>query len=115
MKKKSLDDEMFNAVLEQAFTEAVAEEFADVPDAELMTPDQPKKKRSGPLNRFLDSKTQEAFDAINSLIDERLQDIKASIEANAKMLIASILAYRRGWINRVSYYFTTRQGCVSVY
>ena len=47
MKKKSLDDEMFNAVLKQAFTEAVAEEFADVPDAELQTPDQPKKKRSG--------------------------------------------------------------------
>ena len=47
MKKKSLDDEMFNAVLEQAFTEAVAEEFADIPDADLQTPDQPKKKRSG--------------------------------------------------------------------
>ena len=47
MKKRLLEDEMFNAVLEQAFTEAVAEEFADVPDAELMTPDQPKKKRSG--------------------------------------------------------------------
>ena len=47
MKKKSLDDEMFNAVLEQAFTEAVAEEFADVPDADLQTPELPKKKRSG--------------------------------------------------------------------
>ena len=50
----------------------------------------PEKKRSGPLNRFLDGKTQEAFDAINSLIDERLQDIKASIEANAKTLIAQV-------------------------
>ena len=47
MKKRLLEDEMFNAVLEQAFTEAVAEEFADVPDAALQTPDQPKKKRSG--------------------------------------------------------------------
>ena len=47
MKKKSLDDKMFNAVLEQAFTEAVAEEFADIPDADLQTPDQPTKKRSG--------------------------------------------------------------------
>lgn len=49
-----------------------------------------EKKRSGPLGRFLDDKTQEAFNAINSLIDERLQDIKASIEANAKTLIAQV-------------------------
>ncbi len=47
MKKKSLEDEMFNAVLEQAFTEAVAEEFADVPDMDLQTADLPKQKRSG--------------------------------------------------------------------
>ena len=49
-----------------------------------------EKKRSSPLGRFLDDKTQEAFNAINSLIDERLQDIKASIEANAKTLIAQV-------------------------
>ncbi len=37
---------MFNAVLEQAFTDAVAEEFADVPDADLQTPDWLMQKRS---------------------------------------------------------------------
>lgn len=34
MKKQSLDDDIFDAVLAQAFTEAVAEEFADVPKPE---------------------------------------------------------------------------------
>ena len=51
MKKKSLEDEMFNAVLEQAFTEAVAEEFADVPDADLQTPNRLMQKRSGKEKR----------------------------------------------------------------
>lgn len=60
------------------------------------TPQEPKvnpestepleKKRSGPLGRFLDDKTQEAFDAINSLIDERLQDIKARLKRTQKRL-----------------------------
>lgn len=54
------------------------------------TPTTPERKKTGPLNRFLDNKTQEAFDAINSLIDERLQEIKASIEANARTLVAQV-------------------------
>ena len=60
------------------------------PEANPESTEPLEKKRSGPLGRFLDDKTQEAFDAINSLIDERLQDIKASIEANAKTLIAQV-------------------------
>lgn len=55
-----------------------------------LPPTTPEKKRSGPLNRFLDSKTQEAFDAINALIEERLQEIKKAIEANSRTLVAQI-------------------------
>lgn len=46
MKKKALEDDIFNAVLEQAFTEAVAEEFADVPAAEVHSQVLPKNKRT---------------------------------------------------------------------
>ena len=46
MKKKALEDDIFNAVLEQAFAEAVAEEFADVPAAEVQSQVLPKKKRT---------------------------------------------------------------------
>lgn len=46
MKKKALEDDIFNAVLEQAFTEAVAEEFADVPAVEVQSQVPPKKKHT---------------------------------------------------------------------
>lgn len=46
MKKKALEDDIFNAVLEQAFKEAVAEEFADVPAVQVQSQVLPKKKRT---------------------------------------------------------------------
>lgn len=60
------------------------------PEISPAPPTAPEKKRSGPLGRFLDDKSQEAFDAINSLIEERLQEIKTAIEANSRTLIAQI-------------------------
>ena len=52
MKKKSLDDDIFDAVLSQAFTEAVAEEFADVPKPEFSEPYLPKNRQSGRKRRI---------------------------------------------------------------
>ncbi len=52
MKKKSLDDDIFDAVLSQAFTEAVAEEFADVPKPGTSCSYTPKNKRSGRKRRI---------------------------------------------------------------
>ena len=86
------------------------------PEVTPAPPTAPEKKRSGPLGRFLDNKSQEAFDAINSLIEERLQEIKTAIEAKlANACRADILADRRGGINRVSYYVNACQSGVSVY
>ncbi len=52
MRKQSLDDDIFDAVLSQAFTEAVAEEFADVPKPEPFEPLPAKNKRSGRKRRI---------------------------------------------------------------
>lgn len=52
MKKKSLDEDIFDAVLVQAFTEAVAEEFADVPEPGMSCSYTPKNKRSGGKRRI---------------------------------------------------------------
>ena len=60
------------------------------PQEPELNPEPPEKKRSGPLERFLDDKPQESLDAINSLIEEMLQEIKTSIEANARTLVAQI-------------------------
>ena len=47
MKKHSLDDDIFDAVLSQAFAEAFADEFADVPKPGTACTFVPKKKRPG--------------------------------------------------------------------
>ena len=60
------------------------------PEINPAPPTAPEKKRSGPLGRFLDDKSQEDFDAVNSLIEERLQEIKTAIEANARTLVAQV-------------------------
>ena len=60
------------------------------PQEPELNPEPPEKKRSGPLNRFLDDKPQESLDAINSLIEGTLQEIKTSIEANSRTLVAQI-------------------------
>lgn len=49
-----------------------------------------EKKRSGSLGRFRDNKSQDAFDAINPLSEERLQEFQTAIEANSRTLVAPI-------------------------